>query len=580
MSLFSIEPLFSSIQAALNKANAHAYLLLTGAGTSVAGASYSLTVTAKNANGTTNTTYTGRVTFTSTDPSAILPSDYTFLLADSGVKVFSVDFRTAQTSSVTATQTTNSLIKGTKSGIVVSPAALNHFIVSGFPDPYNVNQVQQNFTVTAYDAFNNIKTNYVGTVTFTSSDAKADLPSPYTFLLADAGTKSFGATLYTYGDQSITATDGAITASQSAITVQAYSTESFFGEGATEYGLVPAHPSLAFNWDDPWTWKARLKLDPVTWTVTGGGKNILDFVDDDGAWASAAVTPGVYTSFLALVQATATAMTAANPAITKFGSTSGLRAQLQSLGFVFSLLTNSGAHALPLDPQYIGNILGFNCAVDQLGQTASTGYTAQNDINLNNRRLTIGASTNPATFKGYAVTSFFDNTAQTGTFQTFVVDSFGGGNLIGIEMTDAVDFIAGFVDVISTYDGSGNASGLAYYVNGVAVSVDISFNNLIGNSTESGSDTWVSGVNGASNFTTGWINEPAVWNICLNPTQAAEASHKNVPINLNQLSTATNLIGYWRAENESGGITPNSSGVGSVTLTMTLQNGMTVDPVA
>ena len=54
-----------------------------------AGAAGSFTVTARNADGTTDTAYTGTVHFTSSDPRAVLPADYTFTAADAGVHTFS-----------------------------------------------------------------------------------------------------------------------------------------------------------------------------------------------------------------------------------------------------------------------------------------------------------------------------------------------------------------------------------------------------------------------------------------------------------------------------------------------------------
>ena len=79
-------------------------------------------------------------------------------------------------------------------------------------------------TVTAYDAYGNVATGYTGTVSLTSSDPHAVLPSSYTFTAADAGQHSFAVTLDTAGTQSITATDTAtssITGTESGIAVQA-----------------------------------------------------------------------------------------------------------------------------------------------------------------------------------------------------------------------------------------------------------------------------------------------------------------------------------------------------------------------
>jgi hypothetical protein len=52
------------------------------------GIPFSLTVTAQNPTNTTETGYRGRVHFTSSDPQAALPPDYTFTPGDAGTRVF------------------------------------------------------------------------------------------------------------------------------------------------------------------------------------------------------------------------------------------------------------------------------------------------------------------------------------------------------------------------------------------------------------------------------------------------------------------------------------------------------------
>ena len=101
-------------------AGAATVFALTGAGTATAGGSYSLTVTAKDAYGDTVTNYTGTVSFTSNDPSAVLPSSYTFVAEDGGVKTFSVIFATAGSRTVTASDGTRS---GTSPAITVGAGA-------------------------------------------------------------------------------------------------------------------------------------------------------------------------------------------------------------------------------------------------------------------------------------------------------------------------------------------------------------------------------------------------------------------------------------------------------------------------
>jgi hypothetical protein len=74
------------------------------------------------------------------------------------------------------------------------------------------------------DAQGNVDLGYTGTVHFSSSDAKAQLPDDYIFTLDDNGTHTFSATLFTAGLQSITATDtstSSIVGTQSGINVTA-----------------------------------------------------------------------------------------------------------------------------------------------------------------------------------------------------------------------------------------------------------------------------------------------------------------------------------------------------------------------
>jgi hypothetical protein len=91
--------------------------------------------------------------------------------------------------------------------------------------------------VTAYDAYSNIKTNYAGSIYFTSTDSAAILPytssSKYTFT-AGTGTNTFsGFTLKTTPSQTITVTDSAASISQtsSSITVNAAGAASFVVSG-------------------------------------------------------------------------------------------------------------------------------------------------------------------------------------------------------------------------------------------------------------------------------------------------------------------------------------------------------------
>jgi hypothetical protein len=172
-----------------------------------AGVAGSFTVTAKNTDGTTATNYTGTVHFTSSDPLAVLPADYTFIATDQGVHTFTATLKTAGTQSIIVADRTTPTITSSQAGITVNPAAASHLDV-GAPLASTAGMA---FTVivTALDPYNNRANRYTGSVHFTSSDPLAVLPADYAFTPFDTGAQAFpnGVILKTAGSQTLTATD-------------------------------------------------------------------------------------------------------------------------------------------------------------------------------------------------------------------------------------------------------------------------------------------------------------------------------------------------------------------------------------
>jgi autotransporter-associated beta strand protein len=87
-------------------------------GTGVPG---SVTVTAKDVYGNTDTNYTGTIHFTSSDGTAVLPGNYTFVSGDMGIHTFidGVILNALGLQSITATDTVTGSITGTQSNITV-----------------------------------------------------------------------------------------------------------------------------------------------------------------------------------------------------------------------------------------------------------------------------------------------------------------------------------------------------------------------------------------------------------------------------------------------------------------------------
>jgi ELWxxDGT repeat protein len=197
--------------------------------TTTAGSAGSFTVTAKNADETTNTGYLGRVHFTSTDPQAVLPTDYTFTAADHGVHTFTANLKTAGYQAITATDTQAPGMAATQWGILVNAAAASTMTVGGFPSTTTAGALA-NVTVTLKDPYGNIANGYTGTARFTSSDAQAILPANYTFTAGDGGTHTFSVTLKTAGTRSITVADtltASLAGTQGGITVNAGAASQF-----------------------------------------------------------------------------------------------------------------------------------------------------------------------------------------------------------------------------------------------------------------------------------------------------------------------------------------------------------------
>src|SRR5262249_37413533 len=183
---------FGSPSITVNPAAMAGFGVVMPSGEQAAGYSLWPTVIATDAYNNVITNYTGTVQFGSSDPAATLPAEYTFQASDRGVHSFGVAFQTPGTQTFTATDVNNSALTGTGSAQVGDDIPGLHFSVA---TPFWIYNAGQSFsvTVTALDEFNQVAANYVGTVTFSSTDQAAGvvLPQSYTFTAADAGVHTF-----------------------------------------------------------------------------------------------------------------------------------------------------------------------------------------------------------------------------------------------------------------------------------------------------------------------------------------------------------------------------------------------------
>ncbi len=200
------------------------FSVTTTATTATAGTQVSVTVSAIDSKGQVVTGYAGTVHISSSDAKAGLPADATLT---QGQGSFSVTLKTAGARTISALDVSKPSITGTlKKPITVTAAAVNALSVTSLVNPSTVG-LKQTFTVSAIDAFGNVNSGYRGSVTLTSTDRLAVLPSSYTFTAKDAGIHPFTLTLNTPGLRTITAGDGSVSgtlgnilvAEKSAVTV-------------------------------------------------------------------------------------------------------------------------------------------------------------------------------------------------------------------------------------------------------------------------------------------------------------------------------------------------------------------------
>jgi hypothetical protein len=173
-----------------------------------AGASGSFTVTAVDSYSNTVSGYTGKVSFASSDPAAMLPATYTFVAGDAGSHTFSATLSSPGTQTITVTDTSTPTITGKQSGIVVQSTGVASLKVTGVASPADVG-LPYSVTVQALDGAQNVYPSYAGTVHFTSTDPAANLPTDYTFVSGDMGVHTFtnGVIFNTLGTQTLTVND-------------------------------------------------------------------------------------------------------------------------------------------------------------------------------------------------------------------------------------------------------------------------------------------------------------------------------------------------------------------------------------
>lgn len=178
-----------------NLGGALSQFLVSAPPATTAGSSMAFTVVAADAGGHAVVGYNGTIRLD-------VPGTFYDYTLTNGVGVFAVTLTEAHASTITASDTVTSSIRGTSNSIACNANVVTQLTVSG-PDGYTAH-VPFNITIASVDAWYNFNPVYHGTVGFHTSDGSGTMPGDHTLT---AGRGVFAATLVTAPPQTITAQD-------------------------------------------------------------------------------------------------------------------------------------------------------------------------------------------------------------------------------------------------------------------------------------------------------------------------------------------------------------------------------------
>lgn len=204
----SATPVDSSYTVTVNPAPPSSFQFVSIPSSVTAGSSFAFSANALDLNGNLCSTFNGAVSLTSTDTQASLSSPVTF---SGGTGSFTATLKSAPSQSLTLTSGSIT----SSSTVTVNPASATQLAFGSVPSS-SIAGSSFNIGVTALDAFGNTVTGYAGTISFSSNDGAASLPSASTL---SGGSQVFPVTLKTAGNRTITVVDGTLSKTSTAIAV-------------------------------------------------------------------------------------------------------------------------------------------------------------------------------------------------------------------------------------------------------------------------------------------------------------------------------------------------------------------------
>jgi hypothetical protein len=181
-----------------------------------------------------------------------------------------------------------------------------------------------------------------------------------------------------------------------------------------------------------------------------------------------------------------------------------------------------------------GDILNFDYNVPfSLSCWFKTAYT-------DGWQVLISKALNNGVLEGYTL-----DISATGIIYFWLVDEWDSSALRA-GYNPGTDYRDGFWhNIVATYDGSADFSGVGIIVDGVNLLV-VNSRNTLSSSTLTTRPFQIGARNGADRFFVGNIDEPAVWDKELSVVEAQEVYNSGNPDDLSAHSAAANLVGWWR----------------------------------
>jgi len=362
----------TSTTAVIGEPGPASHFTVNTSSTAVAGKPEALTVTAFDQFNNATTNYSGTLSFTSTDSSALFPTNATLV---NGTGVFSVTFQTAGTQTLTVADTLTSSISGTIGPITVSGPA-THFIVSA-PAGVTAGARSITVTVTAQDSLNHTAIGYSGMVTFSSSDTQALLPPNGTLV---SGVGLFGVTLKTAGSQTVTATDtvtSTITGASGTVLVSPAITAQFAFSGTP--ATITAGTPFSFT---------VTAQDAFNNTTPGYSGSVHFAATDNQAAlpANATLTGGTGVFTATLKTAGSQMITAADSIVPTVAGASAAIAVAPTTATHFAISASSAAAA--------GKAFSFTVSAEDQFNNTATGYAGTLDFTSSDSAATLPGNAN------------------------------------------------------------------------------------------------------------------------------------------------------------------------------------------